>query len=144
VDFPVVYRAMTGLDSVAQAAGRCNREGRLDRGTVYVFDTDVDPRGDLRLRRQLGAEVAGLHDDLLSLGAIEHFFRLTYWSRKSDWDRDNILGCFHVGSGDAHFQFREAADRYCLIPDVQRSVIIPYGPKGRMLVAELRGRSEPP
>lgn len=143
VDFPVVYRAMTGLDSIAQAAGRCNREGRLDRGTVYVFETDVDPRGDLRLRRQLGAEVAGLHDDLLSLEAIEHFFRLTYWSRESEWDRNAVLECFRM-SGGPHFQFREAAEKYRLIADAQRPVIVPYGPKGRALVAELRGRSEPP
>ena len=144
VDFPVVYRSMAGLDSVAQCAGRCNREGRLPVGQVFVFDTDVDPPGDLRQRRQVGAEVAGLREDVLGLEAMEHFFRLVYWTRSSDWDKERILECFCLSSGTAHFQFRKAAEHYRLIVDSQQPVIVPYGERGRELIDELRHRHEPP
>ena len=66
LDFPVVYRAEAGLDSIAQAAGRCNREGRseekwgIDRGDVYVFEGErKPPLGQLRRAADIAKQVLG-------------------------------------------------------------------------------------
>ncbi len=40
LDFNTVFRQLSGLDSILQAGGRCNREGKDDKGYVYVFDID--------------------------------------------------------------------------------------------------------
>ncbi|MCA9244870.1 MAG: CRISPR-associated helicase Cas3', partial [Phycisphaerales bacterium] len=143
IDFPVVYRTMAGLDSITQAAGRCNREGRRERGDVYIFETDEKPRH-LRQAPDHTREVAKQHDDLLSLEAMRQYFELMYWSRKLEWDKKDIMPMFAYGSDGLHFQFREAAQAYEWIDAAQHAIVVPYGEIGRNLIDELRQKSKPP
>lgn len=144
IDFPVVYRVMAGLDSITQAAGRCNREGRLDCGHVFIFETDVPPTPQVKRAAQDTREIAELHPDLFSLEAIEAFFSLHYWQRKDEWDKYRIMERFAYSSTGPHFQFCKAAKDYRLIKDEQQPVIVPYGDRGRELVDELKSLREPP
>ncbi len=156
VDFPAVYRAAAGLDSVAQAAGRCNREGRLTDdtgqsrpGRVVVFDYDEKAhRPPPFVRHAAGhfREVAPEHEaDLLAPGAIEAYFRLHYWQQGGEdgrgWDKgrggESVMTCFGGVSGEPlHHQFREGAQRYRFIDDSQVSILVPYG-RGEQLIKEL-------
>lgn len=128
LDFPAVFRALAGLDSIAQASGRCNREGKLEAGDVRVFvPPTLPPVGILRkaesITRTLLAE--GL-DDLLSPGAFERFFRQLYWLQGENLDKEDIRELLdHMGKHhNLAFEFRTAADRFHIIPDDQQLPVV--------------------
>jgi len=164
VDFPSVYRAAAGLDSVAQAAGRCNREGLLEDvagqlrlGRVVVFEYDEQlHRAPPLVRRAAGhfREVAPDYaHDLLSREAVEAYFRLHYWQQGGDdgsgWDKGSqgrsIMRCFGGEDGDLlHHQFCEAGEAYRLIDDAQAQILVPYGRRGRSLIEQLASMPDQP
>jgi CRISPR-associated endonuclease/helicase Cas3 len=148
VDFPVVYRSLAGLDSIAQAAGRCNRNGKLSIGQTYVFAAE-DQKGEAYFREtaQIASQLIELHDDLLGEKAIHHYFDLYYYQQKRRWDSKNILEGFRLDGGDKSlpfkFQFAAVAKDFQLINDWQVPAIIPYDDKARELVTQLRNPAIP-
>ncbi|MFN4325608.1 MAG: CRISPR-associated helicase Cas3' [Azonexus sp.] len=118
IDFPVVYRALAGLDSIAQAAGRCNREGRLERGEVHVFvPPKSPPPGLLRLAEQATRILwAGLPPEADPMGVqrFGEFFRKLYGDARLD--EKDICRLLRVGR-EADVMFRTAAERFRLIDE---------------------------
>ena len=128
LDFPAVYRALAGLDSIAQAAGRCNREGRLaGMGLVHVFVPPTPPPPGLLLQgaqttRELAA--SGNQLDPLAPNTFRRYFDLLYG--KGELDEKDILGLLKPDRA----AFRTAAERFRLIDDASESVIVPFNPDG--------------
>jgi len=127
VDFPVVYRALAGMDSIAQAAGRCNREGRLDRpGQVHVFVAPgAGPPGLLRQGEQTTRTLAaaGKLEDPLAPATFVAYFDELY--AKGGLDREGILELLLPERS----ALRTAAQRFRLIDDEAEAVIVPYQPE---------------
>jgi len=130
VDFPTVLRAEAGLDSIAQAAGRCNREGRraLADSQVLVFAPDNEqwsPPHELKQFAQAAREVMRQHpDDCLSMAAIERYFHLLYWQKGSRaLDERNLLGLIEKGRLDG-LPFETLAREFRMIDSIQMPVII--------------------
>lgn len=137
LDFPVVYRAIAGLDSIAQAAGRCNREGQLDGpGEVVVFvPPDSPPPGLLRKGADAFVSIMQGHDgDPLDRALFERYFRQLYAA--VDLDREGITALLTDGVADRDeplaVGFRTVAERFRLIDDEdQAAVVVCYrGPEG--------------
>ncbi len=127
LDFPVVYRALAGIDSITQAAGRCNREGRLDLGKVVVFippkpaSQGILRKGETIARQMLQTNKA----DPLHPESISSYFQ-QFYSSINDFDSERILD--DLESRDLEFQFRTAAEKFKLIDDSsQASVFVHYG-----------------
>lgn len=124
IDFPVVYRALAGLDSLAQAAGRCNREGLLEKGEVYIFvPPESPPPGLLRMaesatRRLWAGLPAGA--DPLAVERYGEYFRKLY--RDALLDEKGICQRIRVGP-EADVAFRNVAENFKLIDEQQGATV---------------------
>ena len=142
LDFPVVYRAIAGLDSIAQAAGRCNREGLLKKGTLVVFSPpSLPPAGILRQAAAIGSRLLSEPcEDPLAPDRFAAFFREFYWLLGPErMDVRRILLDL-APDNDLRFSFRTAADNFKLIDDALQAPVIVSYEEGAELVGQLTRR----
>jgi CRISPR-associated endonuclease/helicase Cas3 len=140
IDFPVVFRSISGIDSIAQAAGRCNREGLLsENGKVYVFAPDAGlPPGYFRQTAETSEEVMRHHNDPLALEAVEEYFRTLYWLKGDKLDEFQILSALSEGVKTGDYPFHWVDEKFKIIRDGSESIIIPWNEEADKVVKELR------
>jgi len=140
VDFPIVYRALTGLDSIIQAGGRCNREGKrnIDESKVIVFKLVDDNGKIMRENNSQEKEVASIvvesNEDISSPKAIGEYFNKLYSIKGNSLDYKGILPEISSGS----FPFKDIANKFVMIPDDSISIFIPIEDKAKKLEQQLR------
>lgn len=98
VSFSCVIRSYSGLDKIAQAAGRCNRNGEVQEGIVYIIHYTEEKLGNLKQVHK-GAVCSEIvvdlyqknkehyHYDLLSRTALDEFYTRYYY----DKDQQNLM-----------------------------------------------------
>jgi CRISPR-associated endonuclease/helicase Cas3 len=141
LDFATVFRAEAPLDAIIQAAGRCNREGRLEgTGTVVVFNPpdDAAPGGVYRSGRDIVRLMQNLPDcDLDNPATVRRYFeRLSEDAVDPD---EKGIQCKRNA-----LDFPSVADKFRMIPDDSYDVVVNY-PSSRerkieTLVEQLRTR----
>jgi CRISPR-associated endonuclease/helicase Cas3 len=135
IDFPVVYRAAAGLDTLAQAAGRCNREGtQALPGKFIVFWAESDPPAE-SLTKSLAETLPFLrsnpHLDLNDPNLFREFFK----SLKKHFN-DPLGG--QVLQAERDWNFPRSAELFNMIQEAGKPVIAPYGEQWRDKLRMLR------
>ncbi len=153
LDFPVVYRAMAGLDSVMQAAGRCNREGRMaEPGEVYIFRF-ADGKD---LPGEMGWAQGALEDLLDQLAeqgapqreAIERYYKAFYndvdcFDNKKTQKEDKRVSPLLWDVDDKRceglrFEYETASENFRYIENQDTPIVIPYGDAGKAIIKKLQ------
>ena len=150
VDFPLVYRELAGIDSLVQAAGRCNREGRLDAGVVRVFEYVVDGKRQrsvawLEKMKGIARDVIREHGGVVDESLVKPFFLWRYESEELD-----NKGIYASLSSSEIFRqklggipFEQVAHDYRIIEDDTVPLFVPRGEEGRAALARLVAAENP-
>ena len=145
IDLPIVYRAMSGLDSIVQAGGRCNREGKRPApGEVYVFSLSDSGKAFGAIAQGQNATRFLLDNDKehtrssIPLELIEAYYDRYYASIES-FDLKGIAeSLYDVEEAKRwRFDFEQASKDFQLIDNVDRDLFVPYG-KGKDLIEGLQ------
>lgn len=145
LDFPLVLREIAGVDSIRQAAGRCNREGRCVLGKTLVFDCpDLAPRGNSWLvkMRGLGKETQAYmrkkKREPFGEEGVDYFFRRRY--AESDTDCIGALKCFSNPEKlrSCYFPFEDCGEDFHFIDGSNGALFVPWGDCGRTLLESIR------
>ena len=125
IDFPVVYRQEAGLDSLLQAAGRCNREGKSGIGITYVFSLLQEhplPPGYISQCNDARKNMVGTCD-LFSPEAMSAYFQQLY-SRVDSFDKkDMAYYLYHC----RELMMETASQTFRMIDDTTIPVVVPWG-----------------
>lgn len=146
-DFPTVYRELAGVDSVIQAAGRCNREGKrqCDRCETIIFTLEKTenihiPQA-LKLPVKIAEQIAEEYKDISSLDAIRAYFNRLYQFKGEGLDTKNIIAQMEDGSRSLSFPFASVAKAFKFIEQDTKTILITREPEA-VRIAERIKRGE--
>ena len=142
VDFPLVMRAEAGLDSVAQAAGRCNREGKRpsENSFVWIFAPEEQWKAPPELATQAAVmrlTADSFSDDVLSTQAVAAYFAELYQLKGSELDNKKILKMHNNTGQSLDFPFQTIADKFRMIESHMQPLIIPFDVDAENLISSL-------
>ena len=136
LDVYTVFRERSGLDSILQAGGRCNREGRRAIADVFVFDfADYTRRAPIEEKGNLAKELLGKYEDISKPLCIAEYYDTLYFMKQEEIQKNAM---HEICTNIKRLPFKEYAEKFELIDSKTVSVVVVCDEKSRELAEHLR------
>ncbi len=136
LDFETVFRENAGIDNILQSGGRCNREGKRERGDVFVFETDGGG-GEMQLKSNITSSLFSEFDDISSDECIKEYYNRLFAVKDGVIEKNSITSLMGENLRPDAIPFRTYAEQFHFIDNQVISVIIPDN-ENRELIEELK------
>lgn len=136
LDVYTVFRELSGLDSILQAGGRCNREGKRKEASTFIFElTEEKNRVKEEEKYNITKGLLARHLDISSQDSIKEYYDRIFFIKKEELQKNAIS---QLCSDIASIPFHEYAETFEIIDSQTISVVVPRDEKSREIVQVLR------
>lgn len=136
LDFKAVFREIAGIDNVLQSGGRCNREGKMDMGDVFVFETDGG-KGEIQLKSNITRNLFEEFDNISTDKCIEEYYSRLFAFNDGNIDKSTITSLMGENLKFDEILFRTYADNFKFIKNQVIGIVIPRD-ENKDLIEQLR------
>lgn len=126
LDFEAVFREMTGIDSISQSSGRCNREGLRDKGYMHIFkfEGNRNAKGELGTKINIASDILQKFHDVKSPESAKEYYSRLYDT--FDIEKNSIYRFQgNENMTKKSIPFKSYAEEFKFIDDLTENIVIP-------------------
>lgn len=142
LDFKAVFREIAGIDNILQSGGRCNREGKMDMGDVFVFETDggnyqTKKKSDIIIRANITRNLFEEFENISTDKCIKEYYGRLLNYKEKKIEENTITAIMGNDLRIDGIPFRTYAESFNLIDNQVIGIVIPCD-ENRGLIKELK------
>lgn len=136
LDFYSVFRELSGLDSILQAGGRCNREGKREKGAVYIFTFEEKAQKISQDERyNITKGLLEKYEDISCVESIREYYERLFFMKRTELQKHTISRkCSDINS----IPFKKYADEFEMVESRTVSVVVERDEKSKKLIEQLQ------
>ena len=136
LDFYCVFRQISGVDSILQAGGRCNREGKRDNAKVYIFDFEEEKTKIKHdIRPEITKGILSKYENVNSSESVEDYYKKLFFIKKEDITKNSI---YQNVPDIRSIPFKDYGEKFKIIKDESVSLFVPCDEQSKKMFEEIK------